>query len=113
MPLAIIVSIKPTMAQYFGVLFCLKKTPPNIITMPQTAVIIIAFIITPIQRWAGLFYFSYLNLVIISITVSFVRLNNGCGYIPVKNIATTTMLKTTCSFTEISLMVSVNELAWP
>jgi hypothetical protein len=36
-------SIKPAMAQYLGVLFCLKKAPPNIITIPQTAVSIIAF----------------------------------------------------------------------
>jgi hypothetical protein len=34
----------PATAQYFGVALFLKKTPPNIIITPQSAVNIIAFI---------------------------------------------------------------------
>ena len=58
MQLAIIASSRPPIAQYFGVLLCLKKTPPNIITIPQTAVIIIAFIIDGISHLAYPFYFK-------------------------------------------------------
>jgi hypothetical protein len=37
--------IMPAIAQYFGVVLFLKNTPPNIITTPQSALKIIAFII--------------------------------------------------------------------
>jgi hypothetical protein len=47
--LAIRIITRPAIAQYFGVDIFLKNTPPNIITTPQTAVNIIAFIPQPLQ----------------------------------------------------------------
>ena len=44
MQLANKIKARPTIAQYLGVVFDLKNTPPNIITIPQIAVNIIAFI---------------------------------------------------------------------
>ena len=68
----------PAIAQYIGVLLLLKKTPPNIIMIPQTAVNIIAFIpLSPLT--SGKLILVYLNLVVINETAFFVRSKNGCG----------------------------------
>jgi len=98
----------PATAQYNGVFLLLKKTPPNIMMIPQTAVIIIAFMLALSPQTCGALVLVYLNLVVISATALLLKSKKGCGYMPTKNIATTITLKIIFSFNEISLADAVN-----
>ena len=96
--LAINMISMPTIAMYLGTVLLLRKAPANIITIPQMAENIIAFIIN------SKFPYLTFNNVMAELLV---RSNIGCGYTPRIKMIITIQPSTILSLKEMSVIFSV------